>query len=198
MRSPATTSAPARSHSRRLCRTCRRGSILRSSIRAWGAPGAAIAVRVHGEQRILVGPDNGLLAPAWERFGGVEEAVDIGRSPARLEPVSATFHGRDIFAPVAARPGCGAAARVARGPLRPHRAHGARAHARPPARRGPARPRPRPGSFRESDARRDRRPARRARSAPRRRPRGRAAGPRLQGALRVGLRRGPAGRAAPL
>lgn len=66
-----------------------------------GSTRRAIAVRVHGEQRILVGPDNGLLAPAWERFGGVEEAVDIGRSPARLEPVSATFHGRDIFAPVA-------------------------------------------------------------------------------------------------
>jgi S-adenosylmethionine hydrolase len=32
----------------------------------------------------------------------VVEAVDIARSPLRLEPVSATFHGRDIFAPVAA------------------------------------------------------------------------------------------------
>ncbi len=51
---------------------------------------------------LLVGPDNGLLAPAAERLGGVLEAIDIGRSPARLEPVSATFHGRDIFAPVAA------------------------------------------------------------------------------------------------
>jgi len=33
----------------------------------------------------------------------VAEAVDIGASPFALEPVSATFHGRDIFAPVAAR-----------------------------------------------------------------------------------------------
>src|SRR5213592_3726781 len=40
---------------------------------------------------------------AAERFGGVDEAVDIGRSRHRLEPVSATFHGRDVFAPVAAR-----------------------------------------------------------------------------------------------
>ncbi len=39
---------------------------------------------------------------AAERLGGVLEAVDIGRSPERLQPVSATFHGRDIFAPVAA------------------------------------------------------------------------------------------------
>ena len=40
---------------------------------------------------------------AAERFGGVDEAVDVGRSPLRLEPVSASFHGRDVFAPVAAR-----------------------------------------------------------------------------------------------
>jgi S-adenosylmethionine hydrolase len=53
--------------------------------------------------RLFVGPDNGLLMPAAERAGGVVEAVDIARSPFRLEPVSATFHGRDIFAPVAAR-----------------------------------------------------------------------------------------------
>ena len=52
--------------------------------------------------RVLVGPDNGLLSLAWERCGGVDLAVDVTRSPHRLEPVSATFHGRDIFAPVAA------------------------------------------------------------------------------------------------
>jgi S-adenosyl-L-methionine hydrolase (adenosine-forming) len=53
--------------------------------------------------RLLVGPDNGLLWLAAERFGGVELAVDLGSSPFRLEPVSVTFHGRDVFAPVAAR-----------------------------------------------------------------------------------------------
>jgi S-adenosylmethionine hydrolase len=61
----------------------------------------AIALRV-ADDRLLVGPDNGLLSLAAERLGGVIEAVDIGRSQWRLEPVSATFHGRDIFAPVAA------------------------------------------------------------------------------------------------
>lgn len=61
------------------------------------------------EERVLVGPDNGLLSLAWERFGGVVEAVDITRSPHRLEPVSATFHGRDIFAPVGAHLAAGAA-----------------------------------------------------------------------------------------
>jgi S-adenosylmethionine hydrolase len=62
----------------------------------------AVALRVADEGRLLVGPDNGLLSLAAERFGGVIEAVDVGRSPHRLESVSATFHGRDIFAPVAA------------------------------------------------------------------------------------------------
>jgi S-adenosyl-L-methionine hydrolase (adenosine-forming) len=62
----------------------------------------ALAVRVSELDRLLVGPDNGLLMLAAERFGRVLEAVDIGGSPERLQPVSATFHGRDIFAPVAA------------------------------------------------------------------------------------------------
>jgi len=62
----------------------------------------AVALGCADEERVLVGPDNGLLMLAAERFGGVVEAVDISRSPWRLEPVSATFHGRDIFAPVAA------------------------------------------------------------------------------------------------
>ena len=39
------------------------------------------------------------------------EAVDISASPWRLEPVSATFHGRDLFAPVAARLATGERAR---------------------------------------------------------------------------------------
>jgi S-adenosylmethionine hydrolase len=62
----------------------------------------AVALRTAEEERLLVGPDNGLLMLAAERLGGVIEAVDIARSPERLQPVSATFHGRDIFAPVAA------------------------------------------------------------------------------------------------
>ncbi len=67
-----------------------------------GGERRAVALRTAHEDRLLVGPDNGLLWLAAQRFGGVVEAVDVGRSPWRLEPVSATFHGRDIFAPVAA------------------------------------------------------------------------------------------------
>jgi hypothetical protein len=66
-----------------------------------GAQRRAVALR-SADGQLLVGPDNGLLWLAAEAGGGVVEAVDIARSPLRLEPVSATFHGRDIFAPVAA------------------------------------------------------------------------------------------------
>jgi len=67
-----------------------------------------VAVRVADKDRVLVGPDNGLLWPAAERLGGVTAAVDLSDSPFCLEPVSATFHGRDVFAPVAARLALGA------------------------------------------------------------------------------------------
>ncbi|HEY7934941.1 MAG TPA: SAM-dependent chlorinase/fluorinase [Solirubrobacteraceae bacterium] len=67
----------------------------------------AVAILTEQEQ-VLVGPDNGLLSLALERLGGAVEAVDIWRSPERLQPVSATFHGRDIFAPVAGAIAAGA------------------------------------------------------------------------------------------
>jgi len=67
-----------------------------------GSPRRAVAVRAATEDRILVGPDNGLLWPAIDGLGGATEAVDVSLSELRLEPISATFHGRDVFAPVAA------------------------------------------------------------------------------------------------
>jgi S-adenosylmethionine hydrolase len=50
----------------------------------------------------MVGPDNGLLSIAWKRLGGVKEARVIDSRAVMLEPLSRTFHGRDIFAPAAA------------------------------------------------------------------------------------------------
>jgi S-adenosylmethionine hydrolase len=73
-----------------------------------GTERRAIALRTTEEDRLLVGPDNGLLSLAAQRFGGIAEVVDVTRSIHRLEPVSATFHGRDIFAPVAAHLAAGA------------------------------------------------------------------------------------------
>ena len=66
-----------------------------------GTERRAVAVRCE-DGRILVGPDNGVLALAIEQCGGAVEAADVSRSSHRLEPVSVTFHGRDVFAPVGA------------------------------------------------------------------------------------------------
>ena len=84
-----------------------------------GGERAAIALRTGDEDRILVGPDNGLLALAARRFGGAIEAADISHSPFRLEPTSKTFHGRDLFAPVAARISAGALLAEAGEPIDP-------------------------------------------------------------------------------
>ena len=51
---------------------------------------------------MLVGPDNGLLMPAARELGGALQAWAITNRELFLPQVSATFHGRDIFAPVAA------------------------------------------------------------------------------------------------
>ena len=50
----------------------------------------------------LVGPDNGLLLPAAEALGGVASTVELTNPRYHLRPVSNSFHGRDVFSPVAA------------------------------------------------------------------------------------------------
>jgi len=70
-----------------------------------GTARAAVAVASGGQ--ILVGPDNGLLMPAARRLG--VPAVFRLTAPAYWRaPVSATFHGRDLFAPAAAHLAAGA------------------------------------------------------------------------------------------
>ncbi|MEV6298755.1 SAM-dependent chlorinase/fluorinase [Actinoplanes sp. NPDC051861] len=59
---------------------------------------------------LLVGPDNGLLIWAAEALGGVESAHELSNKDWMLGDVSRTFHGRDVFAPSAARLAAGAAA----------------------------------------------------------------------------------------
>jgi S-adenosyl-L-methionine hydrolase (adenosine-forming) len=61
------------------------------------------------EGRFHVGPDNGLLLPAADRFGGVVEAHELANPAYALESVSRTFHGRDLFAPAAAHLALGVA-----------------------------------------------------------------------------------------
>jgi hypothetical protein len=60
-----------------------------------------LALRTEGGA-LLVGPDNGLLVPAAESLGGVSEAVTLIDERYHVKPISNTFHGRDVFAPVAA------------------------------------------------------------------------------------------------
>jgi hypothetical protein len=55
-----------------------------------------------GDGRLYVGPDNGLLVPAVEKLGGVAAGWELTERRYMLERVSATFHGRDVFAPAAA------------------------------------------------------------------------------------------------
>ncbi|HEV7133572.1 MAG TPA: SAM-dependent chlorinase/fluorinase [Gaiellaceae bacterium] len=52
--------------------------------------------------RFYVGPDNGLLLPAADRFGGVAEVHELANPAYALDSVSRTFHGRDLFSPAAA------------------------------------------------------------------------------------------------
>ncbi len=66
-----------------------------------GTSRRAIAVEVGGGQSVLIGPDNGLLAPAVAMVGGAGRVVELTDSELRLPSPSATFSGRDIFAPAA-------------------------------------------------------------------------------------------------
>jgi S-adenosylmethionine hydrolase len=52
--------------------------------------------------RLLVGPDNGLLCPAWHASGGVAHAVEIASSEVIIAPVAPSLHARDILSPAAA------------------------------------------------------------------------------------------------
>ena len=63
----------------------------------------AIAVEVAGGDGVLVGPDNGLLAPAVALAGGAERAVELSDSRWHLPSPGATFAGRDVYAPAAAQ-----------------------------------------------------------------------------------------------
>jgi S-adenosyl-L-methionine hydrolase (adenosine-forming) len=66
-----------------------------------GSARRAIAVET-GAGAFLVGPDNGLLSMAWQVLRGVAGVAEITSERIVLSPVSATFHGRDVFAPAVA------------------------------------------------------------------------------------------------
>ena len=68
-----------------------------------GVGTARRAVAIQTPRGILVGPDNGLLAGATDALGGAISVVRLTNRSWFRPDVSHTFHGRDVFAPVAAR-----------------------------------------------------------------------------------------------
>ncbi len=68
-----------------------------------GGDRRAVAVEVGDGISVLVGPDNGLLAPAVAMVGGATRAVELTNAEFHLPAAGATFAGRDIFAPAAAQ-----------------------------------------------------------------------------------------------
>ena len=65
-------------------------------------------IAVQTERASFVSPDNGVLSLALSQ-DPARQAVRLTGPDYRLPQVSATFHGRDIFAPAAAHLACGAA-----------------------------------------------------------------------------------------
>ena len=65
------------------------------------------AIIVKTKNYYFVGPDNGVLAPSLEAEEKVIKIISITNQRFYLKPTSSTFHGRDIFAPVAAYLSCG-------------------------------------------------------------------------------------------
>jgi S-adenosylmethionine hydrolase len=74
-------------------------------------PGVGTARRgiaVAAGDSVFVGPDNGLLSWALTAAGGAARAFSLTNRELWLSRVTATFHGRDIFMPVAAHLAAGA------------------------------------------------------------------------------------------
>ena len=68
-----------------------------------GTTRRAVAVEVEHDPRwVFVGPDNGLLVPAFEALGGPGRAVSLA-DRRRPPGAGSTFDGRDLFAPAAAQ-----------------------------------------------------------------------------------------------
>jgi S-adenosylmethionine hydrolase len=65
-----------------------------------GVGGDRAVVAIESGRHIFLAPDNGLLG-FLEKEGGIRRIVRVENNRFFLKPISNTFHGRDIFAPVA-------------------------------------------------------------------------------------------------
>jgi hypothetical protein len=82
-----------------------------------GGPRRAVALRDR-DDRVYVGPDNGLLLPAASK-AGIVAAHELANPEYALETISRTFHGRDLFSPAAAHLARGVALEELGPPLDP-------------------------------------------------------------------------------
>jgi S-adenosylmethionine hydrolase len=73
-----------------------------------GTDRRAVAIAC-GNGSVLVGPDNGVLFPVANELDGALAAYELTQPWFMREPLSVTFHGRDIFAPAAAHLALGVA-----------------------------------------------------------------------------------------
>ena len=78
------------------------GIVLAAVDPAVGTARRAVAVEVAGGEGVLLGPDNGLLAPAVSMAGGAGRCVVLDTTEHHLPAPGVTFAARDVFAPVAA------------------------------------------------------------------------------------------------
>jgi hypothetical protein len=85
-----------------------------------GVGGERMPIAVKTEHYLYVGPDNGLFT-AVMAADGVDHAVALTNRKYHLDPVSDTFHGRDIFAPAAAHLANGEPLENLGNSIRPHR-----------------------------------------------------------------------------
>ncbi|MFC4592347.1 SAM hydrolase/SAM-dependent halogenase family protein [Sphaerisporangium corydalis] len=92
----------------------RRGAAILAQTLPYLPPGVHIAavdpapasarrsVAVEAGRHVFIGPDNGLLSWSLLASGGARAAFEITNDEFFIKPVSSTFHGRDVYAPVAA------------------------------------------------------------------------------------------------
>jgi len=67
-------------------------------------------IAIETSRSLFVGPDNGLMVPA-AAIDGINHVYELTNRSLMRGEISSTFHGRDIFAPVAAHLACGTAPR---------------------------------------------------------------------------------------
>jgi hypothetical protein len=67
-------------------------------------------IAIETSRSLFVGPDNGLMVPA-AAIDGINHVYELTNRLLMRGEISSTFHGRDIFAPVAGHLACGTAPR---------------------------------------------------------------------------------------